>query len=636
MPTPGDAEASQPDAEEPLPSAAATQALSEEGYAVEVPPVSEDSAFASATTDAVPVAPAPSRVDAADIRISGFSTSTASTASPASPHPHPPVLDVSEGAAHTQGVVAAPIGPPESVEPATIYKLYRGTNGEINRQPLRVWVDFPALQLCWAGYDLPAWDDDSRRSLLDLTRCCCETLDDGCHRVEVYTVAQGTGPLDGKESRSARREEPTEFDEKLFSITPPESDEKLLGTNLFDFGEALQQLIKSREEDRQGGVEWPGVKFIQKRLFQYLWKHQGGTRTQEQHYEAQAVLAFNLEPKEGVAYLKNKLNKRTEEEIGEWIALMATEKGGLDPTLLGNYFSRRDTLETFRAFVRCLDFKGIDIVVALRKLFDTFKPGGEGQVITRILEYFSEAYFDQWRTSNEVIDPRVAYANPDSVLQVAVSLIMLNTGLHVATKKIGKKAPGAAMTADQYISNTRLVVPDTEVPEPALRAWYDAVRIAEISVEPLPRSSFSQLPVQPDIEGWLIVCLGPQMSKRYWAVLALQRLYLFSDVDEVNTEHVIDLKDIKVVNVAEDKTAQDRLARALLRARPGMWTCCMGARSGIDIKDAESRAFEVSRDGADKPAILTHQQKPRRCVALLAESSDLMEKWVNLIAAGPY
>ena len=36
----------------------------------------------------------------------------------------------------------------------------------------------------------------------------------------------------------ARREEPTEFDEKLFSITPPESDEKLLGTNLFDFGEA--------------------------------------------------------------------------------------------------------------------------------------------------------------------------------------------------------------------------------------------------------------------------------------------------------------------------------------------------------------------------------------------------------------
>lgn len=115
-------------------------------------------------------------------------------------------------------------------------------------------------------------------------------------------------------------------------------------------------------------------------------------------YEAQAVLAFNLEPKEGVAYIKSRLGKHSDDEIGEWLAQMSTQKGGLDPTMLGSYFSRRDTLDIFRAFVRRIDFEGADIVAALRKLFDTFKPGGEGQVITRILEMFAEAYFVQWRS----------------------------------------------------------------------------------------------------------------------------------------------------------------------------------------------------------------------------------------------
>ncbi len=36
---------------------------------------------------------------------------------------------------------------------------------------------------------------------------------------------------------------------------------------------------------------------------------------------------------------------RTDAEVGEWLADMATQKRGIDPSLLGNYFSRRDTLE---------------------------------------------------------------------------------------------------------------------------------------------------------------------------------------------------------------------------------------------------------------------------------------------------
>jgi len=287
-----------------------------------------------------------------------------------------------------------------------------------------------------------------------------------------------------------------------------------------------------------------------------------------------------------------------------------------------------------------LDFRSKDIVVALRKLFDTFKPGGEGQVITRILEYFAEAYFDQWHSSQDSCEPRVAYGNPDSVLQVAVSLIMLNTGLHVATKKVGKKTPGAAMTVEQYISNTRGVVTEAEVPEPALRVWYDAVRVEEISVEPLPRVAFSKLPVQPDIEGWLIAVLGSQTQHRFWAVLALQRMYLFSDASEVEPGDAIDLKDVAVKGVAEDAASKDRFSAALQRgSRRGHLCQCFSTRDrpGIgDLQDAETRAFEVSQQAADKPAILQKLSKPRTHLALVAESPDLMEKWVNLIAAGPY
>lgn len=522
-----------------------------------------------------------------------------------------------------QHVKTSAIGPPESVEPSQIYKLYRGTVGEIAGDNHRVWVEFPALQLCWAKPDTPARLYDQRASLLDVSRCECGAFD--------RSDADGDGApwtkLDIYQNAVAAREELN----LTISIAGP------VGA-LQDFGEALQQLVKSRE------VEGPkGLEFIQKRLFQYLWMHQGANRTTEELYEAEAILAFNLDPKEGVAYLKSKCNVSTEKDIGEWIALVATKKGGFDPTLLGSYFSRRDTLEVFKAFVRCIDFSSLDIVTALRKLFDTFKPGGEGQVITRILDYFSAAYFDQWQVCQETNEPVVAYKDPDTVVQVAVSIIMLNTGLHVATKKVGKKAPGAAMTIEEYIKNTRHVVDAEQVSDQALTAWYEAVRQEEIKMEPLSRAPFSKLPVQPDIEGWVIAVLSPQMQRRFWVVLALQRMYLFSDDSEVDPIDAIDLKDLVVRCVPQDSASKERFQADLYdRGRGGLCQCLAPRSNFPDFEEVAARAFEVSQQGASKPCILERSAlekkiwQPRNRLALLAESKDLMEKWVSLIAAGPY
>lgn len=519
-------------------------------------------------------------------------------------------------------------GPPESIDSSVIYKLYRGATGEVHEKPCRVWVEFPALQLCWAGYDLPAasWD---RLSLLDLSTCKIgpPSASASSRLLDAFSVE-----VSSRDSSSTQRDDGLNGEVEALS-TPPALVVVGSGSNdaLRDFSEALSRLLQSRDSEGQRGLL-----FIKQRLFQYLWRHQGTSFTEEAIYEAQAVLAFNLEPKQGIAYLRGKLGKASEREVGIWLAQMSTQKGGLDPTMLGAYFSRRDTLEVFKSFVRSLEFRECDLVGALRLLFDTFKPGGEGQVITRILEMFAEAYFLQWCDRKDSIEPKTNYRNSESVEQVAVSLIMLNTGLHVAPKKNpGKRIACAIMTVEEYIANTRGAVGDDQVPDEALRLWYEAVKQSEISVEPLPRAAFSQLPVQPDIEGWLIAVLNAQVHRRYWAVLALQRLYLFSDANEVEPADAIDLKDAKVVGVVDDKACKERFNADVHSSKSKC--LCFASKGRADLVDADDRAFEVMHQAPHVPALLKKVvKKPRTRLALVAESSDLMEKWVSLISSGPY
>lgn len=46
--------------------------------------------------------------------------------------------------------------------------------------------------------------------------------------------------------------------------------------------------------------------------------------------------------------------------------------------------------------------------------------------------------------------------------------------------------------------------------------------------------------------------VGPSDLRRFWAVLALQRLYLFSDNSDVDPADACDLKDAQAVKVADD------------------------------------------------------------------------------------
>lgn len=540
------------------------------------------------------------------------------------------------------------LGPPNNVEPDTIYKLYRGVSGQLSdmkssssRMPRqgRVWAEFTALQLCWAEYDLPAKPSD-RVSLLKLGLCELEELivdEVETFRIHVYTQ---DSPPPGKPHLTVGNRHG-----ELRDVA-----------RLKSFAEALMQLLQSVEDEGTIGLE-----FIQKRLFQYLWKHQGSQRNEKEHYEAQAVLAFNLNPKEGVAYLRSKsiigTERGWEEELGEWLQKMSVDKGAFDPSLLGDFFSRKENLGVYTSFVHSASFGDLDILSALRRLFDTFKPGGEGQVISRILEEFAEAYLKQWQQCKDSNEPKVNYLSADSVFQVAISLIMLNTDVHVASKKIGKtKTSRPPMNFEQYVTSTRLCVKPDEIPDDALRLWFDGVQEQEISMEPLPRVAFSQLPVQPDIEGWLTLILGSRTVherrvNRYWGVLALQRLYLFSDENEIEQVDAVDLKDAIVRCVSDEAGSRQRLEADLRGAGacrcpmfPGSSSSSVRAELAVELEDAEvrrfDRAFEIIQSG-DKQTFLHKLTKDlpwarRTRLVLVTETADLCGKWVSLISSGAF
>lgn len=515
---------------------------------------------------------------------------------------------------------------PELIHSAEVYQLYRGAcgkEGDLIAERCRLWVDFPNLRIAIAEYDQPA----SPRNcipLLDISWCHCEDAaepdaEEPVYRLDVYSLPSG----------SCGQQRPSPGQTPRIRVSGSSS-------SLRDFGLALQKLLKSRDEEGRGRLY-----FIQKRLFQYLWRSVQLSVSEDRLVEAQAVLAFNLNPKDGIAYVKRKLHKSTEDEIGEWLSQVCTEKGGLDPTMLGDYFSRRDTLPIFWSFVRRIEFSKMDIVGALRQLFDTFKPGGEGQVITRILEHFAESYFQQWQADPSAVEPTTAYKNADTVFQVAVSLIMLNTGLHVAAKKLGNKAKGASMSLEEYIANTRRLVSAEEVPDEALRAWFEDISCTEISVEPMPRTPFSKLPVQPNMEGWLVAVVN-NTSLRFWAVLVLQRIYLFSDSQgDVDPADVIDLKDVSVAALEDDEAARKRYLENLPGARRSWRSLCCRRRARPDpwLVAAARRSLEISQRSSGPPVILQKSSKriPRalRRVVLVAESNDLAEKWVHMISCGP-
>ncbi|KAG6492473.1 ARF guanine-nucleotide exchange factor GNOM-like [Zingiber officinale] len=187
---------------------------------------------------------------------------------------------------------------------------------------------------------------------------------------------------------------------------------------------------------------------------------------------------FNRDPKKGLEFLKG-THLVPENLDPHSVACFFRYTAGLDKNLVGDYLGNHDEfcVKVLHEFVRTFDFQNLNLDTALRLFLDTFRLPGESQKIQRVLEAFSERYFEQ---SPEIL------VDKDAALVLAYSLIMLNTDQHNAQVK--KK-----MTEEDFIRNNRRINGGNDLPREFLSELYHSICRNEIRTIPEQVSGFSEM-----------------------------------------------------------------------------------------------------------------------------------------------
>ncbi|XP_022728914.1 ARF guanine-nucleotide exchange factor GNL2-like [Durio zibethinus] len=170
---------------------------------------------------------------------------------------------------------------------------------------------------------------------------------------------------------------------------------------------------------------------------------------------------FNRDEKKGLEYLKH-CQLVCDPPNPKAFAFFFRYTPGLDKSMIGDYLGDPDELhlQVLKEFTRTFEFKGMILDSALRTYLETFRLPGESQKIQRILEVFSERFFDQ--QSSEI------FVTKDSVFILCYSLIMLNTDQH--NPQVKKK-----MTEDEFIRNNRAINGGQDLPREYLSELFQSI-----------------------------------------------------------------------------------------------------------------------------------------------------------------
>ncbi|XVF34803.1 hypothetical protein REPUB_Repub18cG0089900 [Reevesia pubescens] len=170
---------------------------------------------------------------------------------------------------------------------------------------------------------------------------------------------------------------------------------------------------------------------------------------------------FNRDEKKGLEYLKHCLLVSDPPNSKDF-AFFFRYTPGLDKSMIGDYLGDPDEfhLQVLKEFTVTFEFKGMILDSALRTFLETFRLPGESQKIQRILEAFSERFFDQ--QSSEV------FVTKDSVFILCYSLIMLNTDQH--NPQVKRK-----MTEEEFIRNNRAINGGQDLPREYLSELFNSI-----------------------------------------------------------------------------------------------------------------------------------------------------------------
>ncbi|KAM7268957.1 hypothetical protein ACFE04_024454 [Oxalis oulophora] len=218
---------------------------------------------------------------------------------------------------------------------------------------------------------------------------------------------------------------------------------------------------------------------------------------------------FNRDPKKGLEFLQgthllpDKLDPQS-------VACFFRYTAGLDKNLVGDFLGNHDEfcVQVLHEFAWTFDFQDMHLDTALRLFLETFRLPGESQKIQRVLEAFSERYYEQ--------SPLIL-ANKDAALLLSYSLIMLNTDQH--NVQVKKK-----MTEEDFIRNNRHINGGNDLPRDFLSELYHAICKNEIRTTPEQGAGFAEM----NPSRWIDLMHKSKKSAPY--IVSDSRAYLDHDM----------------------------------------------------------------------------------------------------------
>ncbi|KAL6290989.1 hypothetical protein ACE6H2_008499 [Prunus campanulata] len=187
---------------------------------------------------------------------------------------------------------------------------------------------------------------------------------------------------------------------------------------------------------------------------------------------------FNHDPKKGLEFLQG-THLLPDKLDPESVACFFRYTSGLDKNLVGDFLGNHDEfcIQVLHEFAGTFDFQDMNLDTALRLFLETFRLPGESQKIQRVLEAFSERYYEQ---SSQIL------ANKDAALLLSYSIIMLNTDRH--NVQVKKK-----MTEEDFIRNNRHINGGDDLPREFLSELYHSICKNEIRTTPEQGTSFPEM-----------------------------------------------------------------------------------------------------------------------------------------------
>ncbi|KAL2478990.1 ARF guanine-nucleotide exchange factor GNL2 [Forsythia ovata] len=225
---------------------------------------------------------------------------------------------------------------------------------------------------------------------------------------------------------------------------------------------------KSKDDDVETWVDYVRVRKVQKRKILIAGNH------------------FNRDDKKGLEYLKiSQLIADPPDPKAYAVFFRYTPR--LDKTMIGDYLGDPDEfrIKVLKEFTDTFEFAGMILDTALRTYLEAFRLPGESQKIQRILEAFSERFYDQ--QSSEI------FVTKDAVFVLCYSLIMLNTDLH--NPQVKKK-----MTEEEFIRNNREINGGNDLPREYLSELFHSISTNAIV---LHGQSGAGAPVEMNPNRWI-------------------------------------------------------------------------------------------------------------------------------------